>query len=441
MRLIAFLLALFCLAAPALAVPQGATPPITISVGCGISEPASASLRASLSVTSAPTGSPYAITSANCGQIVSFSDTAARSPTIGSSGWFANDFVNLVNHGSGAETITGSSVTIDAAATFVLQKGQSATLIFNGFNWVSGGGPFVTGPSSVTSGHLATFADATGQRLQDGGAAPPVFTLSGSSGYIETNNGSGNFGSLAPTGNGTYAATSTGAGTNGNIVKIDANGNHIDSGVAIAVLGASAQPVTTPTHDDAQYYNLFPYGVGAADTQAPSQNVARCTPFLAPGGVASHIDQVAMTVSTLGTGPLYYAFYTDAIDATTNRHQPQTFITNSSGSFTVTSAATVTGAVGQGGTGVAIPVGLNWFCTNDSNSNDAVRFISFPVNNTSVAGLIGSSTAANVVSTGNITSIITSETAGTWPSFVGVTFTDSTTGTVPLIAARIASAP
>lgn len=207
----------------------------------------------------------------------------------------------------------------------------------------------------------------------------------------------------------------------------------------VLINGNSIPASVTPSNGGAQYYGLFT-GTVTISAAAPSQNIARCAPFETPGGLAQHLDQLAMTVSTLGTGPLAVALYSDAIDATTHRHQPQAPLW--SGSFTVTAAATVTVAVGTPGVGVAVPAGLDWVCTDDGVASDAVRFPTFAGSSPFVANLIGSSAPASLTSSAaNISSLIISETSGTWPSFAGATFADSAGALVPLLAARVASVP
>ena len=194
---------------------------------------------------------------------------------------------------------------------------------------------------------------------------------------------------------------------------------------------------TSPASNDAQYISLFPT-TATTSAAAPSQNVARCAAFTSP--VAEHVDQLSLTVTTLGTGPLNVSLYSDAIDATTNRHQPQAAV--GSGSFVVTSAATVQAAIGTNGVGVPLSAGINWACINDTNAADAVRLVVMAGTSTYEANLIGSSTPANVTSVNaNISSLVIGQTAGTWPSYVGATFTDSAGVAMPLLSARVASVP
>ncbi len=209
---------------------------------------------------------------------------------------------------------------------------------------------------------------------------------------------------------------------------------------AILVYAQKKLPVWSPSAADNMFYFLWPGAGGATGAAAPSQNTAACTPFLAPGGISQHIDQLAINVTTLGAGPLNVALYTDGIDGTTNRHQPQTLI--SSSSFTVTGTGQPTAAMGSNGVGVPIAAGLSWVCINDTNSGDAVRFNTVAANATVIAQMIGSTSAANETGTSTfVTNLLVSETAGTWPSFAGVSFTENTTARMPMMAARVASVP
>lgn len=209
--------------------------------------------------------------------------------------------------------------------------------------------------------------------------------------------------------------------------------------VLFAALSGGGIPPTPPTSNDTQYYGLY-VGVVTVTGAAPTQNTARCAPFLAFGGVAQHVDQLGMTVTTLGTGPIAVALYTDAKDATSGRHQPQTLL--ASGSFTVTGTGAVTAAMGTNAVGVPLAAGLNWACMNDGAAADAVRYSTVAATSNFIANLIGSSTAANITSNvANISSLTTAQTSGTWPSFVGVTFADSAGSLMPLLSARVASVP
>ena len=290
----------------------------------------------------------------------------------------------------------------------------------------------------------------------------------GTSGQLQYNN-SGSFGGFTLGGDCTFSQP--------NITCVSINGKAVTLGAALTTTGAGATtlafgasgdtytfpdfsdtvvtlaatqtltnktiPGVTPpppsTGNDTQIYSLWPNAISANGAISQGQNIARCAPFLVQQ--PQHWDELLLTIITLGTGPLNVALYTDAIDATSKKHQPQTLESSSSLSFTVTSAATVSVALGTAGTGIAIPVGLNWVCTNDTNSGDVVRTVVYASGSSTIAGLIGSTTASNAIGVGFISGVQTAETAGTWPSFVGVAFTDTATQGTAFIGYRPASAP
>lgn len=198
--------------------------------------------------------------------------------------------------------------------------------------------------------------------------------------------------------------------------------------------------VPAPIANGTVAYPIFPNTANTASIAAPAQNAARCTAFNWPW--ASHVDKASMTVSTLGTGPLNFALYTDAVDSVTGRHQPQTLITDPSLTFTVTAAATVTVNLGTAGVGVPLAKGLNWACINDAATGDAVRYYSLLTTSTAVVALVGAtSPALSSANTALMALQATSITAGTWPSFAGVAFNEAGGLSTPNFALELASAP
>jgi hypothetical protein len=126
-------------------------------------------------------GSAYTFLASDCGKLVILSDGTPRAPSLPTASFVANNFINIVNTGAGAETITPTTGTICGSATVVLQQNQGVGIAFDGTNWQCGGGPYVRGPPSATSGHIATFSGATGQLLQDGGAPGGTGTVTSAS--------------------------------------------------------------------------------------------------------------------------------------------------------------------------------------------------------------------------------------------------------------------
>lgn len=215
---------------------------------------------------------------------------------------------------------------------------------------------------------------------------------------------------------------------------------------AAAVPGAVSPPAPTypaPIKSGSQWYPIFANVIGAATTVAPSQNTARCAPFWAP--FAYHTDSADIFVTTGGTGPLNFAIYTDAIDATTGKHQPQSPVTAPTVTFTVTGTGAATAALGTAGVGVPIAQGLNWVCTNDTTASDAVRFTAAILTSNYFSALVGAVSTNLANSSGPLTSLTVSQTAGTsgsnWPSLAGVAMTESSTTSVPTVGLRIATVP
>lgn len=209
-----------------------------------------------------------------------------------------------------------------------------------------------------------------------------------------------------------------------------------DSGISAANL----LPPLPATGNGTQIYPLWGPGViPGAGALAPVQNTARCAPFFVAQPM--HWDELLLSVTTLGTGPLPVALYTDAIDATTKKHQPQTPFSSTSLAFTVTGTGNVNVPLGSAGVGISIPIGLNWICTNETTATDAVRIPTVAATSTLFTSLIGVTTLNGADSTSQITAWTISETSGTWPSFVGSAFTESGSVITLMMSYRVASAP
>lgn len=278
---------------------------------------------------------------------------------------------------------------------------------------------------------------------------PPPVVPNGPAGALETSNGTGGFSYVAPGAN-VSAALSVAINDAGGIPGVQGSitaGDCISWGPGVTDSGApcGGYPSIAPTHNDEQWYQLFPDATAGGAASSPSTNAARCAPFLGPGGSASHVDALGVDVSAAGVGPVFLALYTDAIDATTHRHQPQSLIAAANSSLTVTAVGAFSVGIGDAGTGVPISGGLNWVCVNDPSSESALKFYAYSASYTGIAALIGSSTLLNTVSNANITSLTVSNTCSSgvcsWPSYSGTPFADSTTADMPLVAARIASVP
>lgn len=377
----------------------------SVATACGVSGgpiTTSGTISGNVTTNSPATGSAYTFLASDCGKLVVFSDGTPRAPSLPSASFVAGNFINIENAGAGAETITPTTGTIGGAATLVLQLGQGVSVAFDGTNWQIGGGPYARGPASATSGHIATFNGTTGQLLQDGGAAGAVSSVAGDGTTVN----------CSPT---------TGA----------------------VVCNTLAPPPISPATTQTQVIALVDTVV-ALSSVAPSQNFTRCSPFKVP--VPQHWDELLMGVTTLGTGPITVALYTDAIDSTSHRHQPQALIASSSGSFTVTGTGLITSAMGVSGTGIPIPAGLNWACTNDAAAADAVRYDAIGPTSTYFMNLLGAVqtvAVASLLGTSQIVSLRSNSTitSGTWNSAVGVTFLDDAQANPVNLGARIASVP
>jgi hypothetical protein len=125
----------------------------SISAGCGSSTGGSAITTtgtiASVETVSLQTGSNYAVTNANCGQLVDLSNASAETPTIAqagsggnfTSGWYAD----ICNIGAGTQTLTPATSTINGAATLPIIKGMCYRVVSDGTNYQTvGAGTFGT---------------------------------------------------------------------------------------------------------------------------------------------------------------------------------------------------------------------------------------------------------------------------------------------------------
>ena len=351
------------------------------------------------------------------------SNKTLASPTV-TTAFTATGLVTNADLANPATTVNGTTCTLGSTCTVT-----TATVATNAQTGTT------YAPLSSDVGKLLTFTNAasiavtlTDSNFSAGNffnaivlpssVGPATFTPS--SGTITCNNATGASCTLAP---GSPGGTFVYDGTNW----------------AVGGTGSLVTPPLPSTGNDTQLYPLWTGITPTVGSIAPTQNVAHCAPFVI--NQPMHLDQLLMDVTTLGTGPIAVALYTDAIDATKKVHQPQTLESSSSLSFIVTTATTVSVSLGSAGTGIPIPAGMNWVCTNDATATDAVRYELYPINSTVISSLIGSATAANVLSGTQVSALGISETSGTWPSFVGSTFSDQTAGQTIMMAYRVASAP
>ena len=212
--------------------------------------------------------------------------------------------------GSAVVTLTPSSGTIDGNANEPLTAKHSQTVVFDGTNW-STSGVYVVGPSSATVGDVATLNDTNGQSVADSGIA------------------------------------------------------------------ANQIAVNPPTISCQTRHTVYPA------MERPSRGFLMGTQpkYSALCSVLSRIpfstkDEFLVNISTLGTGPLTFALYTDAINS--HKRIPSATISYSPAvkvGFTVTSTGLITAALGVSRRQeLQSRAGLNWVCSNDTTSGDAVRF-------------------------------------------------------------------
>lgn len=214
-----------------------------------------------------------------------------------------------------------------------------------------------------------------------------------------------------------------------------------DSTGHLATTGTS---LPAPIASGGQWYPAFANIQTAPIAAAPPANTARCTPF--NWQWTAHVDKASLQVTVVGTGPLNFAIYTDAIDATTNRHQPQTLLTDPSLAFPLTAVSgQVQLALGTPGVGIPLQKGLNWICTNDATASDAARYSAMFGGLTYASGLIGTNNAPFAATGNPLMALTFAITAGTttanWPSFAGTVFTDANTPPNASIALEIATVP
>ena len=394
--------------------------PTTSSTGSTVT------LNGQATIEATNTSGAYTIATTDCGKVVPFNLAGGTTVTLPATGVLPQGYVVTI-----ANVGASGNITVNANGSGKINAASSLTIA----------------PQTTATIYAV---DANGLFFEQTNYSGSALSLAGSSGAIQTNNGSGNFGSIAP---GTNVATAlannteatgsfvrqNGAITTGNLTQWSASGAQ-DSGIVAANVGPAPVPASG---NQTQLYPLWSGVTVTTGAVAPSQNIARCQPFYA--AVAYHADLVEIDNTTGGTGPINFALYTDALDSTSKRHQPQALITNPN----VTIPATIsfqTAALGVAGTGVAVPQGLNWACINDTTAADAVRWTSIPATSSVISYLVGSTTATNVLSGTQLMSLTFAVTAGTtgtnWPSFIGTTFTDSTTnGAAPFIALRVVSVP
>lgn len=322
----------------------------------------------------AQVGTTYTLLSSDCGKFVTFTNAASiavTAPIASAAGFGSGYFTTLINEGAGTVTLTPTTSTIDGAASLTLTTNQSIDLYSDGTNYFTSRGR---------------------------GTATP----GGSSGQIQTNNGSGGFSGIA-----NISATQMPAG--------------------ITHPGYLANvwytPVNIPGYNTAS-------GAAAATT-------AYCTLSQIGGNSLVTISALALRIGTLGSSNVQLAIYNDNAGTI---HRPGTLIDS-----TPNIVDTATGAFsGSLNATHQISPGFYWLCLQANDTT--VRFyIPGPSQVDSYVSSVGSATLSNVLNSGGNTAVGVSTSTGvtaygTWPSFVGATFTE-TTNTAPYVAFQFSSVP
>jgi hypothetical protein len=309
------------------------------------------------------TGANYPIVSGDCGKLVNLSNASPQIPTIPSGATLGAGWATEVcNQGAGTQTITPASGTIGGAATYVLAAGTAAA-------------PKCAG---IVSDGTNLQIDLVGS----GGSVTPA----GTSGQLQTNNGSGGLGA------------------------------------------ANLADAFFPTYVTGLWY--VPYSSTAANTSsgALAATTAYCTLGLIGGSPSVTIKSLSVRIATSGSTNVQLAIYNNS--STAAGYEPGTLVINS---------ASVANTAGSGNTTnvsitpTALTAGFYWFCVQ---SNDTTFRM------TTVGGLSGSwaqggNNAGGVINLNGTVSTSTGIASfGTWPSFVGATFANAG-GSGPLMAFQV----
>lgn len=135
----------------------------------------------------AQVGTTYAFVAGDECNLVTFNNASSVAVTISqatTTGFTAGAIFHALNLGAGTVTITPTTSTINGGASIALAQGQSVDIYSDGGNYnATQGGGNVFGPSSATSGNLASYNGTTGKIIQDSSVvAANVVTASSAAG-------------------------------------------------------------------------------------------------------------------------------------------------------------------------------------------------------------------------------------------------------------------
>jgi hypothetical protein len=401
----------------------------SVSGSCGVTvSPTTGATVASGTVTARNnTATTDTITSTDCGKVVTESNASAVAVSITTSGLSAGFQFTAKNEGAGTATYTPTTGTIDGTATLALTQNQSSDLYFDGTNYW-------------------TLAKA------GSGASP-----GGTSGQLQTNNGSGGFGAVAAPSGTVVGTTDTQTLTNKSIAAPEVNSGTLApaqmpalTGNCTTVAGAVATTCDAP-HPGYITNNWYlasgPFSqLTTGSTFTASQIYCRYT--FVPKTVT--IGTLSANVTTQSSsGNVQLAVYSNA------NGLPSALL-SSTGSIATTSASTVvTGALGaniQIGPGGSSGGRDIWFCSNTDNTTNI--FVAQSTAGTAQGFFMGAGVVTGIYPGGGSTSIDNiscsgancnggSSTFGTWPSsLAGSTWTYNTTvSRFPAIGFKVVSSP